>query len=58
MDDYEPSRETLAAIATRHGVDIGEVRAAPPGGANHVYHLGDDLVLRIPRAERFVADLV
>ncbi|MFD8377388.1 phosphotransferase family protein [Streptomyces sp. NPDC059679] len=58
MDDYEPSRETLAAIATRHGVDIGEVRVAPPGGANHVFHLGDDLVLRIPRAERFVADLV
>lgn len=58
MDNYDPSRETLAAIATRHGVDGRKVRAAPSGGANHVFRLGDDLVLRIPRAEQLVADLV
>ena len=58
MVDYETSDETLAAIARRHGVTAGSVRPIPSGVANHVFHLGHDLVLRIPRTELFLPDLV
>jgi hygromycin-B 7''-O-kinase len=59
MVDYEASRETLAAIAGRHGATAENVRPITPSGvANHVFLLGDDLVLRIPRTERFLRDLV
>jgi hygromycin-B 7''-O-kinase len=56
--EYEPSREALAAIARRHGATAESVRPIPSGVANHVFHLGDDLVLRIPRTGRFLPDLV
>ncbi|MEV0390271.1 aminoglycoside phosphotransferase family protein [Nonomuraea sp. NPDC050643] len=58
MEDFEANDETLAAIAGRHGVTAGRVRPLPPGVANHVFLLGDDLVLRIPRAKGFLPDLV
>ncbi|MFJ8744203.1 phosphotransferase family protein [Embleya sp. NPDC127516] len=58
MDDFTPSHETLAAIAARHGVSVGAVGSILPGAANHVYALGDDLVLRVPRTRRFLVDLV
>ncbi|WP_052423415.1 phosphotransferase family protein [Nonomuraea candida] len=58
MVEHEPSDETLAALARRHGVAAGRVRPLPRGVANHVFLLGDDLVLRIPRGERFLPDLV
>jgi aminoglycoside phosphotransferase (APT) family kinase protein len=58
MAEYETSDETLAAIAARHGVAAEQVRPLPEGVANRVFLLGDDLVLRIPRAERFLPDLV
>jgi aminoglycoside phosphotransferase (APT) family kinase protein len=54
----ETSDETLTAIARRHGVTFEQLRPLPAGVANHVFLLGDDLVLRIPRAERFLSDLV
>jgi hygromycin-B 7''-O-kinase len=41
--------DVAAAVAARHGVPAEKVHPAPPGGANHVFWLGDDLVLRIPR---------
>ncbi|GAA2211253.1 hypothetical protein GCM10009850_067120 [Nonomuraea monospora] len=50
--------QALAAIAARHGVAAAQVRPLPAGVANHVFLLGDDLVLRVPRAERFLPDLV
>ncbi|WP_433216757.1 phosphotransferase [Dactylosporangium sp. CS-047395] len=37
------------AVAARHGVPPEKVHPAPVGGANQVYLLGDDLVLRFPR---------
>ena len=40
------------AIAARHGVPAEKVQPGPAGGANHVFLLGDDLVLRIPRLRR------
>ncbi|AQZ70594.1 aminoglycoside phosphotransferase [[Actinomadura] parvosata subsp. kistnae] len=55
---YEPSDAALSAIARRHGVAAGRVRPLPPGVANHVFLLGDDLVLRVPRAAEFLPDLV
>ncbi|QFY07546.1 phosphotransferase [Nonomuraea phyllanthi] len=58
MLEYDASDETLAAIAARHGVAAERVRPLPAGVANRVFLLGDDLVLRIPRAERFLPDLV
>ncbi|MEV0830600.1 phosphotransferase family protein [Nonomuraea rubra] len=58
MDPYETSDGTLAAIARRHGVAAGEVRPLPEGVANRVFLLGEELVLRIPRGERFLPDLV
>lgn len=43
-------REALAAIADRYHIPIDDVVPAPaPGAANHVYFLGDHLVVRIPR---------
>lgn len=51
------SREILAVIAARCGVRAKEVRAVASGVANFVYSVGDELVLRIPRSEAFVADL-
>ncbi|MGP3936482.1 phosphotransferase family protein [Nonomuraea sp. KM88] len=57
MDDFEPTRATLAAIAARHGSPVETVRPTHSGVANRAYLLGDDLVLRIPRTERFLADL-
>ncbi|MFC7587294.1 phosphotransferase family protein [Nonomuraea antimicrobica] len=58
MLEYEPSDETLAAIASRHGTTAAQVRPLPAGVANRVFLLGDDLVLRIPRTKRFLPDLV
>jgi len=48
----------VAAIAARHGVPTARVRELPASVANHVYLLGEDLVLRIPRERRYVPDLV
>ncbi|MGK5447119.1 phosphotransferase family protein [Streptomyces radiopugnans] len=56
MNSETPEKPALA-IAQRHHVPSWEVRALPAGGANHVYLLGDALVLRIPRSSAFVADL-
>nr|WP_238362622.1 phosphotransferase [Actinopolymorpha pittospori] len=43
-------REMLAAIGDRYQIPVEDMAAAPaPGAANHVYFLGDHLVLRIPR---------
>ena len=50
MVDYEPSCGALAVIAD-------SVRPIPGGVAKHVFHLGDSLILRIPRTEQFVLDL-
>ena len=58
MVDYETSHETLATIARRHGATADSVRPIPAGVANHVFQLGDELVLRIPRTDRFLLDLV
>ncbi|MFC3982771.1 phosphotransferase family protein [Streptosporangium jomthongense] len=58
MVEHETSNETLAAIAGLHGISAEQVRPLPQGVANHVFLLGDDLVLRVPRAERFLPDLV
>jgi aminoglycoside phosphotransferase (APT) family kinase protein len=58
MEDYETSHETLAAIAARHRTTADKVRPILSGVANRVFLLGDDLVLRIPRAKEFLADLV
>ncbi|WP_411139758.1 phosphotransferase family protein [Streptomyces sp. x-80] len=58
MEDDEKSQDALAAIAARHRIPAEEVRPIPSGVANHVYLLGDHMVLRIPRTEAFVADLV
>ncbi|MGN9844330.1 phosphotransferase family protein [Nonomuraea sp. H19] len=58
MLEYEMGDETLAAIAGRHGFAAEEVRPIPAGVANHVFLLGNDLVLRIPRTEQFLPDLV
>ncbi|MER5182255.1 aminoglycoside phosphotransferase family protein [Streptomyces sp. NPDC002896] len=52
-----PHDNAASAVARRHQVPSREVRALPSGGANHVYRLGDSLVLRIPRSSSFVADL-
>lgn len=58
MADVEVRPEILAAIAERHGVRTeGVLPVASSGEANHVYLLGEDLILRIPRTEGFVADL-
>jgi aminoglycoside phosphotransferase (APT) family kinase protein len=57
MVEYKPSHEVLAAIARLHGVSGDNVRAIPSGVANHVFQLGDDLILRIPRTERSLLDL-
>jgi hygromycin-B 7''-O-kinase len=51
------NEQTLAAIAQWHGVPADQVRPVPAGVANRVYLLGDDLVLRIPRATPYVDDL-
>ncbi|MFD6990218.1 phosphotransferase family protein [Streptomyces sp. NPDC059943] len=45
-------------IGARHGVPAEKVRPTASGVANRAYLLGPDLVLRIPRTEAFVADLV
>jgi hygromycin-B 7''-O-kinase len=58
MGDYETSHATLAAIAARHGTTAEEVRPILSGAANRAFLLGNDLVLRIPRAKRFLPDLV
>ena len=43
-------RQALAAIADRYHIPLEDIAPAPaPGAANHVYFLGDRLVLRIPR---------
>jgi hygromycin-B 7''-O-kinase len=43
-------RQALAAIADRYHIPLEDITPAPaPGAANHVYFLGDRLVLRIPR---------
>ncbi|MEV3986169.1 aminoglycoside phosphotransferase family protein [Nonomuraea sp. NPDC049758] len=58
MSGYETSDATLAAIAGLLGSTAEHVRPLPQGVANHVLLLGDDLVLRIPRTEQFLPDLV
>ncbi|MEV4397167.1 aminoglycoside phosphotransferase family protein [Nonomuraea sp. NPDC049607] len=55
---YETSDATLAAIAGLLGTTAEHVRPLPQGVANQVFLLGDDLVLRVPRAEQFLPDLV
>lgn len=47
-----------AVIGARHGVPAEKVRPMVSGVANRTYLLGQALVLRIPRTEAFVADLV
>lgn len=47
----------IAAIADRYGVRAAAIREVPGGVANHAFALGDDLFLRIPRAEEFEPDL-
>jgi hypothetical protein len=47
----------VAAIAAGYGIRPGRVRPLPPGVANAVYLLGDDLVLRVPRSAGYAADL-
>lgn len=44
-------------IARRHRVPAEQVVPLPVGVANHVVALGDRLVLRVPRAPEFEADL-
>ncbi|GAA4905790.1 aminoglycoside phosphotransferase (APT) family kinase protein [Nonomuraea thailandensis] len=58
MLEYETSDAMLAAVAARHGVAAGRVRPLPEGVANRAFLLGDDLVLRVPRTERFLPDLL
>ena len=58
MVEYEASHTALAAIARRHGATAESVRPIPSGIANQVFHLGDDLILRIPHTRRFLMDLV
>ncbi|MGW4404692.1 phosphotransferase family protein [Nonomuraea sp. NPDC004702] len=58
MSGYETSDATLAAIAGLFGTTAEHIRPLPSGVANHVLLLGDDLVLRIPRTEQFLPDLV
>ncbi|MEV0617769.1 aminoglycoside phosphotransferase family protein [Nonomuraea sp. NPDC050404] len=58
MPEYVTSDETLAAIAERHGSTAARLRPLPHGVANRSFLLGDDLVLRIPRTQEFLADLV
>ncbi|WP_369212241.1 phosphotransferase family protein [Streptomyces flavofungini] len=58
MEEYEIRPGTLAAIAARHGVPADAVRPVPAGVANHTFLLGGELVLRVPRADRFLPDLV
>ncbi|WP_128375133.1 phosphotransferase family protein [Streptomyces cavernae] len=55
---YETSDETLAVIAGRHGIAAERVRPLPSGVANRVFLLGDNLVLRVPRTQQFLPDLV
>jgi aminoglycoside phosphotransferase (APT) family kinase protein len=43
----------IARMAARYGA----VRSLPAGVANHVFGLGDDHVLRVPRSAQFAADL-
>jgi aminoglycoside phosphotransferase (APT) family kinase protein len=57
MEDYQPGRSTLAAIAARHGITAEQVRPILSGAANRAFLLGDELVLRIPRTRRFLPDL-
>ncbi|MEV4111408.1 phosphotransferase [Nonomuraea sp. NPDC049695] len=57
MLEYETNDEALAAIAGLHGITAEQVRPLPQGVANHVFLLGDDLVLRIPRSKQFLPDL-
>ncbi|WP_328991905.1 aminoglycoside phosphotransferase family protein [Kribbella sp. NBC_01245] len=47
----------MTAIAQKYGVMREQVVSVPGGVANHVFMLGDELVLRIPRSADFVADL-
>ncbi|MFD7816154.1 phosphotransferase family protein [Streptomyces sp. NPDC059785] len=58
MLKYETSDETWAALAGRHGTGTERVRGLPAGVANQVFLFGDDLVLRIPRTEQYLPDLV
>lgn len=52
-----PGAGLLAAIAEQRGLRPDQVVPIPAGVANHVYLLGDDLVLRIPRSPEFARDL-
>jgi hygromycin-B 7''-O-kinase len=55
--DYAPRVDDVEAVAARFGVAPGRIRPMPVGVANHVYLLGDDLVLRVPRSAATAADL-
>lgn len=48
----------LVRIAARHGVGVEKVLPLVSGVANRTWLLGPDLVLRVPRTEAYVADLV
>lgn len=49
--------DVVEAVAARHGVPVEKVQRAPSGVANHVFLLGDDLVLRIPRTAQHAGAL-
>lgn len=55
----EPERSALAELAKRHHLPSwAVVKAEVQGVANHVYFLGEHLVLRVARRQsHFVADL-
>jgi hygromycin-B 7''-O-kinase len=49
--------DIVRRIAARHRVPAGRVRPLPTGAANHVYLLGEQLVLRVARSAAGAADL-
>lgn len=49
--------DAVTAIAQKYGVKREQVVNVSGGVANHVFMLGDELVLRIARSAEFVADL-
>jgi hygromycin-B 7''-O-kinase len=49
--------DDVEAVVARFGISPDRIRPLPVGVANHVYLLGDDLVLRVPRSAAMAADL-
>ncbi|GAA1532528.1 phosphotransferase [Kribbella lupini] len=52
-----PIQTAARAIATTHGLDPEQLTELPGGVANHVFRLGSELILRIPRSPAFIPDL-